>query len=367
MSSGERGSWGSRAGFILAAAGSAVGLGNIWGFPTKVGQGGGAVFVLVYLVCVFLICAPIMIAEMALGRGSQRDPVGAYRFFRPQSSWWLVGAVGILCGVGILSFYAVIAGWTVAYIWFTGAGMVASREVGEFFNSFVANRPLNVGLTFGFLAVTALSIVAGVREDGRREILAVEVADTESAATYEALFRRLKGRGLHGVRLVTSDDHAGLQAAIARHFQGAGWQRCRVHFLRNALALVPKAAQQLVAATLRTVFAQPTAEQAHAQWRQVAEHFRPRFPRLAALMDDAEADVIASTRNRPLPPSGNAALTTSVSAQFPANTGFLHPLSVHECPCRAAAVEVSTVGLRWPGSRWAKASNRRPAATSSSS
>jgi transposase-like protein len=76
-------------------------------------------------------------------------------------------------------------------------------------------------------------LVAAVREDGRREILAVEVADTESEATDEALFRRLKARGLQGVTLVTSDDHAGLRAAIARHFQGASWQRCQVHFARN--------------------------------------------------------------------------------------------------------------------------------------
>ena len=81
-------------------------------------------------------------------------------------------------------------------------------------------------------------IVAGVREDGRREVLAVEVADTESEATYQDLFRSLKGRGLRGVGLVTSDDHAGLRAAIGRHFQGASWQRCQVHFARNLQGLV---------------------------------------------------------------------------------------------------------------------------------
>ena len=70
------------------------------------------------------VCAPIMIAEFALGRGSQRDPVGAYKFFRPGSKWWMVGALGVLAGVGILSFYSVIAGWTVAYIWYTATGTV---------------------------------------------------------------------------------------------------------------------------------------------------------------------------------------------------------------------------------------------------
>jgi transposase-like protein len=100
-------------------------------------------------------------------------------------------------------------------------------------------------------------------------------------------------RGLQGVQLVISDAHEGLRQAIGAVLHGASWQRCRVHFLRNALAVVPKAAQPLVAATIRTVFAQPTAEAARTQWRQVADNFRERWPRLAALMDEAEADVLA--------------------------------------------------------------------------
>ncbi|MDE0830507.1 MAG: hypothetical protein OSB03_15025, partial [Vicinamibacterales bacterium] len=121
---GQRGTWSSRAGFILAASGSAVGLGNIWGFPTQVGQGGGAVFVLIYLACVVLICLPIMVAELVLGRRAQLDPVGAFSMLRPGSSWWLVGALGVLAGAGILSSYSVIAGWSVAYIWYTATGAV---------------------------------------------------------------------------------------------------------------------------------------------------------------------------------------------------------------------------------------------------
>jgi NSS family neurotransmitter:Na+ symporter len=152
-------------GFILAAAGSAIGLGNIWGFPTKVGQGGGAAFVIVYLLCVTLVCAPIMIAELTLGRGSQRDPVGAYKFFRPGSGWWMVGALGVACGVGILSFYSVIAGWTVAYIWYTATGGIGSsqEEISSAFSAFTANGPLNIALTLGFLLATAASILTGVR------------------------------------------------------------------------------------------------------------------------------------------------------------------------------------------------------------
>lgn len=159
-----RGLFGSRVGFILAAAGSAVGLGNIWGFPTKVGQGGGAAFVLVYLVCVFLICAPIMIAELAMGRRSGKDPVGAFHAITPGKSWWLTGLLGVLAGVGILSFYSVIAGWTIAYIFYMATGAVTgdSAATGAFFGQFVANPSLSIGLTFLVLAVTAATLLGGV-------------------------------------------------------------------------------------------------------------------------------------------------------------------------------------------------------------
>ncbi len=164
MAGTDRGAWGSRLGFILAAAGSAVGLGNIWGFPTQVGQGGGAAFVLVYLMCVALICAPIMVAEVAIGRRAQRDPVTAFRVIRPGTAWWLTGLLGVLAGVGILSFYAVIAGWTVAYIWFTATGAVTGGQqaFGEFFTAFVSNVPVIIGLTLLVLGTTASIIVAGV-------------------------------------------------------------------------------------------------------------------------------------------------------------------------------------------------------------
>jgi len=157
--------WGSKIGFIMAAAGSAVGLGNIWGFPTQVGQGGGAVFVLIYLVCVFFVCAPIFISELILGRGSKKGPVGAFESFAPQSAWWIVGALCVLCGVGILSFYAVIAGWTLAYIYFTAAGTLGgnAQEVAAAFGAFTANGAANLGLTAVFLAVTAGCILGGVR------------------------------------------------------------------------------------------------------------------------------------------------------------------------------------------------------------
>jgi putative transposase len=105
-------------------------------------------------------------------------------------------------------------------------------------------------------------IVSGVREDGFREILAVEVADTESEATYQELFRSLKSRGLSGVELVVSDDHKGLKAAITRHFQGVSWQRCQVHYARNLLGMVSFAKRKELGVDLRGIFAATSREQA---------------------------------------------------------------------------------------------------------
>ena len=161
----SRGSWGSRSGFILAAAGSAVGLGNIWGFPTQVGQGGGAAFVLVYLICVLLICAPIMVAEIALGRHSRLSPAGAFRSLAPDSRWWIVGALGVATGAGILSFYSVIAGWTVAYVWFTATSAVSGNadSINQFFEAFTSNGTVNLALTSLVLGATATILLGGVR------------------------------------------------------------------------------------------------------------------------------------------------------------------------------------------------------------
>ena len=136
-------------------------------------------------------------------------------------------------------------------------------------------------------------IAVGVRSTGEREILGLDLGPSEDGAFWLTFLRTLVARGLSGVQLVTSDSHEGLKQAIAATLHGAGWQRCRVHFLRNALALVPKHEQQLVGATIRTVFAQPQPDGAHAQWRHVADGFRSRVPRLAQLMDDAEDDVLA--------------------------------------------------------------------------
>ena len=119
-------------------------------------------------------------------------------------------------------------------------------------------------------------IVSGVRYDGFRELLGVEVADTESEATYQELFRSLKRRGLSGVELVISDDHEGLKAAIARHFQGASHQRCQVHYARNLLGMVSYARRKDLAADLRAIFAAPDREQALQIASSVAEEWRKK-------------------------------------------------------------------------------------------
>ena len=161
----SRGMWSSRAGFILAAAGSAVGLGNIWGFPTQVGQGGGAGFVVIYLACVFLICAPIMAGEIALGRRARLSPVGSFAALAPGRRWWLVGALGVLAGVGILSFYSVIAGWAVAYVWFAATGAVSGTpdDIGRFFSEFTGNGLVSAALALFVIGTTAAVLLGGVR------------------------------------------------------------------------------------------------------------------------------------------------------------------------------------------------------------
>ena len=108
-----RGNWGSKIAFILAASGSAVGLGNIWRFPTMTGQNGGAAFVLIYLGCVLMIGVPVMLVELSIGRKATSDPVGAFKALAPGTWWKAVGALGVLTGFMILSAYCVVAGWKV--------------------------------------------------------------------------------------------------------------------------------------------------------------------------------------------------------------------------------------------------------------
>jgi transposase-like protein len=138
----------------------------------------------------------------------------------------------------------------------------------------------------GSITSQGVLIVKGVRDDGKREILAVAVADTESEATWREVFASLKARGLTGVRLVTSDHHAGIIKAVKKQFQGATWQRCQVHFSKNACGLVPRAARKELAADLREVFAAPDRESAMRIAGQVSERWWPKYPKVARLIDD---------------------------------------------------------------------------------
>lgn len=129
-------------------------------------------------------------------------------------------------------------------------------------------------------------VVLGVRDDGYREIVGVEVADTESEATYHELFRSLKRRGLSGVELVVSDDHEGLKAAVARHFQGASWQRCQVHYARNLLGMVGHARRKELSEGLRGVFAATSREVALRLASELAAHWRQSHPRVAEHIEE---------------------------------------------------------------------------------
>jgi putative transposase len=139
----------------------------------------------------------------------------------------------------------------------------------------------------------AVVVATGVAADGRREVLGFDVGDSEDGAFWTAFLRSLKTRGLSGVQLVISDAHAGLKAAIGAVLLGAAWQRCRVHFLRNLLALVPKGHQEMVAAAVRTIFAQPDAEHVRSQLEVIAGMLGRQFPKVEALLRAAADDITA--------------------------------------------------------------------------
>ena len=152
----------------------------------------------------------------------------------------------------------------------------------------------------------AVIVAVGVNSDGRREVLGMDIGASEAEAFWTAFLRKLRQRGLRGVKLVVSDAHEGLKAAVAKLLH-ASWQRCRVHFARNALAYAGKNGRRVVAAFIATgvpsppqaglgwatAFAQNDTEAAKSQWRKVADQLRPTLPRLAALMDESETDVLA--------------------------------------------------------------------------
>ncbi|MBA9081751.1 putative transposase [Micrococcus aloeverae] len=152
---------------------------------------------------------------------------------------------------------------------------------------------LHVRSEAGMVVSKAVVIATGVTEHGRREILGLDVGDSEDEVFWRAFLAGLKKRGLGGVQLVISDQHAGLVAALRRVFQGSAHQRCRVHFIRNVLAHVPKAETEMVAAVFRTIFAQPDLASMAKQWDKVRDDLAARYPKTAPLMDDAKSEVLA--------------------------------------------------------------------------
>ncbi len=157
-----RGHWATKFGFVLAAAGSAIGLGNIWRFPYKAGQFGGGAFVIAYIVSVIIIGIPIMIAEFIIGRSAQRDPVGAFRKLREGSLWHLVGWLGVFAGFIILSYYSVVGGWILKYIWVSLFDTFQQGMSGSTFNRFLSNPGAQVLWHGLFMAMTIFIVRGGV-------------------------------------------------------------------------------------------------------------------------------------------------------------------------------------------------------------
>jgi NSS family neurotransmitter:Na+ symporter len=160
--------WGSRLGFILAASGSAVGLGNIWKYPHMAGENGGAAFTIVYLICILVVGLPIVIGEFVLGRKTQLNPVGAYESLAPNSNWKWVGMLGVASAFVILSFYGVVGGWTLKYTLISLSGgfqeLTGNPDLsGKTFNSFITSTAPPVFWQILFMTVTIFVIVQGVK------------------------------------------------------------------------------------------------------------------------------------------------------------------------------------------------------------
>ena len=161
----KRGRFGSQLGVILASAGSAVGLGNIWRFPTEVGRGGGAAFILIYLGFILLLAMPVMLCEFTIGRSSRSNAIGAFRKLAPGKPWVLTGIMGVLSGFLVLSFYSVVAGWTLHYTTLSVTGQLLRKEGLDFataFNAFVSDPWLPLVYLAVFLLMTHFVVARGI-------------------------------------------------------------------------------------------------------------------------------------------------------------------------------------------------------------
>jgi len=225
----------------------------------------------------------------------------------------------------------------------------------------VLRRYLSEGPGQGPVVSRAVVVVTGVTATGDREVLGVDVGDSEDGAFWTAFLKGLRARGLGEVKLVISDHHLGLKEAIAKVFVGASWQRCRVHFMRNALAKVPRSQAQMVAAAIRMIFAQADRSHVRAQLVEVAGTLRRQFPDVAAKLEDAGEDLIAFSAfpsphwtkpGRPTPWSGSTPRSndgptwSGSSPTTPRSSGWSVPSSSN-----------STMSGRWPS---AATSQRSP-------
>jgi putative transposase len=176
-----------------------------------------------------------------------------------------------------------------------GAFRTRPLEHTEFPYVYLDATYLNVRNATGQVTSMAVVVATGIAADGSREVLGVDVGDSEDETFWRAFLTSLRDRGLSGVQLVISDQHAGLVKALTRCFAGASHQRCRVHFARNLLAHVPKSHGDMVAAVFRTIFAQPDATAVSATWDEVRDQLTRSFPKIGPLMDEAKAEVTAFT------------------------------------------------------------------------
>lgn len=201
-----RGQWSTGLGFVLAAAGSAIGLGNLWKFPYITGRNGGGAFILIYLGCVLLIGVPILVAELLIGRKTQRNPVGAFTLLRPGTGWPAVGWLGVASGFAILSYYGVVAGWVLDYVLLSlrdSFGGRSAEEIHGLFTGLAASVPRQLFWQALFMGMTIAIVAAGVHNGLERgnEImmpllalflfaLALFAATTEGAAAGYAFLLR---------------------------------------------------------------------------------------------------------------------------------------------------------------------------------
>jgi putative transposase len=203
----------------------------------------------------------------------------------------LVAALGVDSGISKSEVSRICAGLDEV----VGAFRTRRLDHIEFPYVYLDATYLHVRNTASQVTSMAAVVATGITAEGSREVLGVDVGDSEDEVFWRGFLRSLRARGLGGVQLVISDQHAGLVGALRRSFQGSAHQRCRVHFARNLLALVPKSHQDMVAAVFRTIFAQPDADTVAATWDQVRDQLAVRFPKIGALMDAGNAEVLAFT------------------------------------------------------------------------